>query len=81
MKEKDSCDNSSSSYCSKKKKIIFIIALSFSALVIITVIFLIGCLKFGWFKKSEDADNDNYDLDVKIKSTINQVDYFTETKK
>ena len=81
MKEKDSCDNSSSSYCSKKKKIIFIIAITFSALVIITVIFLIGCLKFGWFKKSEDADNDNYDLDVKIKSTINQVDYFTETKK
>ena len=82
MKEKDSYDYSRSSHCSKKKKIIFIIAVTFAALAIITAIFLIGYLKLGWFKKSDDeADNDRYDLDVKIKNTINQVDYFTETKK
>ena len=82
MEEKDSYDYSRSSHCNKKKKIIFIIAITFAALAIITAIFLIGCLKFGWFKKSDDeANNDRYDLDVKIKRTVNQVDYFTETKK
>ena len=78
MEEKDSFDYRISSHCNKKKKIIFIIAITFVAFVILTAIFLIGCLKFGWFKKSDD---DRYDLDVKIKRSINQVDYFTETKK
>ena len=82
MEQKDSYDNSRSSLCSKKKKIIFIIAVAFASLIIITAIFLIGYLKLGWFKKSDnDTDNDRYDLDVKIKRTVNQVDYFTETKK
>ena len=75
MEEKDSFDYRISSHCNKKKKIIFIIAITFVAFVILTAIFLIGCLKFGWFKKSDD---DRYDLDVKIKRSINQVDYFTE---
>ena len=78
MEEKDSFDYSRSSHCCKKKKILVIIAITFVAFVILTAIFLIGCLKFGWFKKSDD---DRYDLDVKIKRTVNQVDYFTETKK
>ncbi len=83
MIEKESYDyGKSNSRYSKKKKIICIIAISFTALIILTTIILIGHFKFNWFKKTDDeADKDTYNLDVKIKRTVNQVDYFTETKK
>ena len=83
MIEKESYDyGKSNSRYSKKKKIICIIAISFTALIILTTIILIGHFKFNWFKKTDDeADKDIYNLDVKIKRTVNQVDYFTETKK
>ena len=80
MEEKESYDYGKSPYC-KKKKIICIIAITFTALVILTTIILIGHFKFNWFKKADDeADKDTYNLDVKIKRSANQVDYFTETK-
>ena len=81
MKEKNSND-SSKSFC-RKKKYIYIIVISFIVLIIITAVILIGHFKFNWFKKKVDdeADEEIYDLDVKIKNTVNQVDYFTETKK
>ncbi len=81
MKEKDSNDFGKSFY-SKKRKIIYILAISFIALIIITTIILIGHFKFNWFKKASDEDDEEiYYLDAKIKSLVNQVDYFTETKK
>ena len=80
MEEKDSNDYGKSK-CNKKKKII-IIAIILAALAIIATIFLIGYFKFNWFKKADDeAENEIYNLDVKIKSSVNQVDYFIETKK
>ena len=84
MKEKDSNDSNdnSQSRCNKTKKIIYIIVISFTILAIITTIILIGHFKFNWFKKARDEDEkDIYDLNVNIKSSVNQVDYFTETKK
>ena len=80
MEKKESNDYGKSK-CNNKKKII-IIAIILAALVIIATIFLIGYFKFNWFKKADDeAENEIYNLDVKIKSSENQVDYFTETKK
>ena len=81
MDEKESYgyDYGQSHYC-KKKKIIWIISVPLIALVILTTIILIGHFKFNWFKKDDDG-NDTYDLPVKIKRSVNQVDYFTETKK
>lgn len=65
----------------KKKNNIFI-TIILAAFVIVATIFLIGYFKFNWFKKVYDeAENEIYNLDVKIKSSVNQVDYFTETKK
>ena len=81
MEEKEFVANGRSN-CNKKKKIIYIIAISLTALLIIAIIFLIGHLKFNWFKKVDDEDdNDIYNLNVKIKSSANQVDYFSEEKK
>ena len=81
MEEKDSYDYRKS-HCNINKKIIYIITITFALLLIITIIFLVGYFKYNWFKKADDkVDNDIYNLDVKIKSSVNQVDYFTETKK
>lgn len=66
----------------KKKKIIYIITITFALFLIITIILLVGYFKYNWFKKDDkEVDNEIYNLDVKIKSSVNQVDYFTETKK
>ena len=81
MEEKGLVANGRSN-SNKKKKIIYIIAIALAALVIIAIIFLIGHLKFNWFKKdNNEDDNDIYNLNVKIKSLANQVDYFSEEKK
>ena len=81
MEEKDSNDFGKS-FWSKKRKIIYILAISSIALIIITTIILIGHFKFNWFKKASDEDDEEiYYLDAKIKSSVNQVDYFTEKKK
>ena len=57
----------------KKKILIYSVSITL-ALALITTIFLFGYFKFGWF------NNDEYDLDIKIKSFANQADYFTEKK-
>ena len=54
----------------KKKILIYSVSITL-ALALITTIFLFGYFKFGWF------NNDEYDLDIKIKSFANQADYFT----
>ena len=79
MEEKEFVVNESSN-SNKKKKMIYIIAISLTALLIIAIILLIGHLKFNWFKKVDD-ENDIYNLNVKIKSSANQVDYFSEKTK
>ena len=83
MDEKKSNSNDYiKSNCTKKKKILYLIVISFIILVIITMIIVIGYHKFNWFKKAnEEDDKDIYDLNIKIKSSVNQVDYFSETKK
>lgn len=60
---------------SKKKFLKYSIIISLAVLVITTVL-LVGYFKFNWFK----SEPDEYDIDIKIQSFSNQVNYFTEKK-
>ena len=60
---------------SKKKYLKYSIIISLAVLVITTVL-LVGYFKFNWFK----SEPDEYDIDIKIQSFSNQVNYFTEKK-
>lgn len=44
--------------------------------MVITTVLLVGYFKFNWFK----SEPDEYDIDIKIQSFSNQVNYFTEKK-
>lgn len=59
----------------KKKYLKYSIIISLAVLVITTVL-LVGYFKFNWFK----SEPDEYDIDIKIQSFSNQVNYFTEKK-
>ena len=69
----------------KKKILIYAVTISLTVALVTTTILLVGYYKFNWFKSDEQndiekLDNDQYDIDIKIKSFANQVDYFTEKK-
>ena len=60
--------------CSKKKILIPLIAISI-IIALVSTVFIVGITKFGWF-----MSNDKYDIDIKVKSYVNQAEYFTERK-
>ena len=67
----------------KKKILIYAVTISLTIALITTTILLVGYYKFNWFKSDEQndiekLDNNQYDIDIKIKSFANQADYFTE---
>ena len=69
----------------KKKILIYAVTISLAVALITTTILLVGYYKFNWFKSDEQndiekIDNDQYDIDIKIKSFANQADYFNEKK-